>query len=65
MPHTNLRLTITLIPFIYLLLFQIPSIVRSVSDEQILKLRQQTQILWDSYFSSVDKIVDTTLEVSI
>ena len=45
--------------------FQIPSIVRSITDEQILRLRQQTQILWDAYFSSVDKIVETTLEVSM
>lgn len=27
-------------------------------------MRQQTQMLWDAYFSSVDKIVLTTLEVS-
>lgn len=44
---------------------QIPSITRSVDAERILALRQQTQFLWDSYFSSVDKIVLTTLEVSI
>ena len=30
----------------------------------ILALRQQTQFLWDAYFSSVAKIVLTTLEVS-
>ncbi|KAF7694465.1 exostosin-1 [Silurus meridionalis] len=45
------------------LLLQIPSITRSVNAEQILALRQQTQFLWDSYFSSVDKIVLTTLEI--
>lgn len=44
---------------------QIPSITRSVDAERILALRQQTQFLWDSYFSSVDKIVLTTLEVSL
>ncbi|GAA6066930.1 exostosin-1, partial [Tachysurus ichikawai] len=44
------------------LLLQIPSITRSVDAERILALRQQTQFLWDSYFSSVDKIVLTTLE---
>ncbi|KAF4092072.1 hypothetical protein AMELA_G00016780 [Ameiurus melas] len=45
------------------LLLQIPSITRSVDAERILALRQQTQFLWDSYFSSVDKIVLTTLEI--
>ncbi|XP_038047899.1 exostosin-1b-like [Patiria miniata] len=45
------------------LLLQIPSILRSVSDEQILSLRQQTQFLWDAYFSSVEKIVTTTLQI--
>lgn len=46
------------------LLLQVPDIVRSISPTQILALRQQTQILWNNYFSSVDKIVLTTLEVS-
>lgn len=45
------------------LLFQIPTVVRSLSYSQILALRQQTQFLWDAYFSSLDKIVLTTLEV--
>lgn len=31
--------------------------------DRILALRQQTQFLWDAYFSSVAKIVLTTLEV--
>uniref|UniRef100_A0A3Q3INQ2 Glycosyl transferase 64 domain-containing protein n=1 Tax=Monopterus albus TaxID=43700 RepID=A0A3Q3INQ2_MONAL len=31
--------------------------------EMILALRQQTQFLWDAYFSSVAKIVLTTLEI--
>uniref|UniRef100_A0A5F8GA60 Exostosin like glycosyltransferase 1 n=1 Tax=Monodelphis domestica TaxID=13616 RepID=A0A5F8GA60_MONDO len=30
---------------------------------RILALRQQTQFLWDAYFSSVEKIVHTTLEI--
>lgn len=30
---------------------------------RVLALRQQTQFLWDTYFSSVEKIVHTTLEV--
>ncbi|KAM6965483.1 exostosin-1 [Aplochiton taeniatus] len=45
------------------LLLQVPSITRSVSGERTLSLRQQTQFLWDAYFSSVAKIVLTTLEI--
>ncbi|TDH00671.1 hypothetical protein EPR50_G00190760 [Perca flavescens] len=47
------------------LLLQVPSITRSVGRDRILALRQQTQFLWDAYFSSVTKIVLTTLEVSL
>ncbi|NXU40356.1 EXT1C protein, partial [Drymodes brunneopygia] len=32
--------------------------------QRVLAFQQQTQFLWDAYFSSVDKIVHTTLEVS-
>ena len=42
---------------------QIPSLVYSVTHSDILSLRQQTQFLWDVYFSSTEKIVLTTLEV--
>lgn len=42
-----------------------PSTVRAVGNERVLALRQRTQMLWDAYFSSVDKIVLTTLEVSL
>uniref|UniRef100_A0A667YZB6 Exostosin glycosyltransferase 1 n=1 Tax=Myripristis murdjan TaxID=586833 RepID=A0A667YZB6_9TELE len=45
------------------LLLQVPSITRSVDRGRILALRQQTQFLWDAYFSSVAKIVLTTLEI--
>ncbi|XP_078504416.1 exostosin-1a-like [Lissotriton helveticus] len=45
------------------LLLQIPSIIRSISPDRVLALRQQTQFLWDTYFSSVEKIVMTTLEI--
>lgn len=45
------------------LLLQVPDVVRSIQPTQILALRQQTQILWDQYFSSVEKIVSVTLEV--
>lgn len=43
---------------------QVPSIVRCIHPERVLAFQQQTQFLWDAYFSSVDKIVHTTLEVS-
>ena len=56
----------TLIPHAVLFFFpQIPSITRSVDRDKILALRQHTQFLWDAYFSSVAKIVLTTLEVSV
>ena len=44
-------------------LLQVPEIVRSLSPSQILALRQQTQILWERYFGSIEKIVFTTFEV--
>ncbi|XP_008421263.1 exostosin-1c isoform X1 [Poecilia reticulata] len=45
------------------LLLQVPSTVRAVPNQRVLQLRQRTQMLWDAYFSSVDKIVLTTLEI--
>uniref|UniRef100_A0A8C2WFZ8 Exostosin glycosyltransferase 1 n=1 Tax=Cyclopterus lumpus TaxID=8103 RepID=A0A8C2WFZ8_CYCLU len=45
------------------LLLQIPTTVRSIHHDKILSLRQQTQFLWEAYFSSVEKIVLTTLEI--
>ncbi|MED6287144.1 Exostosin-1a [Characodon lateralis] len=45
------------------LLLQIPSTVRSIHQDRILSLRQQTQLLWEAYFNSVEKIVLTTLEI--
>ncbi|CAD7693877.1 unnamed protein product [Nyctereutes procyonoides] len=41
----------------------IPSTIRSIHQDKILALRQQTQFLWEAYFSSVEKIVLTTLEI--
>ncbi|NWH17333.1 EXT1C protein, partial [Grus americana] len=38
------------------LLLQIPSAVRCIHPERVLAFQQQTQFLWDAYFSSVDKI---------
>ncbi|KAG2461143.1 EXT1C protein, partial [Polypterus senegalus] len=46
-----------------LILLQIPSTVHSIDDDKILAFRQRTQMLWEAYFSSVDKIVLTTLEI--
>uniref|UniRef100_A0A4W3I5K7 N-acetylglucosaminyl-proteoglycan 4-beta-glucuronosyltransferase n=1 Tax=Callorhinchus milii TaxID=7868 RepID=A0A4W3I5K7_CALMI len=45
------------------LLLQIPSTIRSINQDKILALRQQTQFLWEAYFSSVQRIVLTTLEI--
>nr|XP_032608511.2 exostosin-like 1 isoform X1 [Taeniopygia guttata] len=45
------------------LLLQIPSALRCIPPERVLAFQQQTQFLWDAYFSSVDKIVHTTLEI--
>ncbi|XP_075765173.1 exostosin-like 1 isoform X2 [Pelodiscus sinensis] len=45
------------------LLLQIPSTVRCVHSDRILAFQQQTQFLWEAYFSSVEKIVQTTLEI--
>ncbi|XP_068612099.1 exostosin-1a-like [Brachionichthys hirsutus] len=45
------------------LLLQVPSIVRSIQLDQIMSLKQQTQFLWEAYFSSLNKIVMTTLEI--
>lgn len=44
---------------------QVPEIVRSISATKILALRQQTQMLWERYFGSIEKIVFTTFEVSV
>ncbi|XP_073811631.1 exostosin glycosyltransferase 1 ttv [Musca autumnalis] len=45
------------------LLLQVPEVVRSISDERIFALRQQTQVLWERYFGSIEKIVFTTFEI--
>ncbi|XP_050347798.1 exostosin-1 [Nymphalis io] len=45
------------------LLLQVPELVRSVSPERVLALRQQTQLLWEQYFSSIEKIVFTAIEI--
>ena len=45
------------------LLNSTPEMVRSISQSKILSLRQQNQLVWESYFSSVDKIINTVIEV--
>lgn len=45
------------------LLLQVPETVRSIPADRILALRQQTQVLWEQYFGSIEKIVHTTLEI--
>lgn len=37
--------------------------LRNLPEDQLLQMRLQTQFLWDAYFSSVETIVLTTLEV--
>lgn len=44
-------------------LLQVPHIVRSIPAEQLLSMRLQTQFIWDTYLSSVEKIIMTTIEV--
>ncbi|XP_010343713.2 exostosin-like 1 isoform X6 [Saimiri boliviensis] len=46
------------------LLLQVLAALQEMSPAQVLALRQQTQFLWDAYFSSVEKVIHTTLEVS-
>ncbi|XP_064219577.1 exostosin-like 1 isoform X2 [Aotus nancymaae] len=45
------------------LLLQVLAALQEMSPAKVLALRQQTQFLWDAYFSSVEKVIHTTLEV--
>ncbi|XP_076327319.1 exostosin-1a-like [Tachypleus tridentatus] len=45
------------------LLLQVPDIIRSIRKTRVHALRQHTRIIWDNYFSSMEKIVMTTLEI--
>lgn len=47
------------------LLFQVPEVIHSISETKLFALRQQTQILWEQYFNTIEKIVFTTFEVII
>ena len=44
-------------------LLQVPSMLRSMTKEKILSLRQQGFFLYATYLSSVQQIVSTTLKV--
>lgn len=64
--HNKFSFYFIFFPFtIYFILFQVPEIVRSISATRILALRQQTQVLWERYFESIEKIVFTTFEVCV
>ncbi|XP_058300467.1 exostosin-like 1 isoform X2 [Hylobates moloch] len=47
----------------FLQALQVLAALQEMSPAQVLALRQQTQFLWDAYFSSVEKVIHTTLEV--
>ncbi|XP_045155049.1 exostosin-like 1 isoform X2 [Echinops telfairi] len=42
---------------------QVAAALQQMPPARVLALRQQTQFLWDAYFSSVEKIIHTTLEI--
>ncbi|XP_073937035.1 exostosin-like 1 isoform X3 [Castor canadensis] len=42
---------------------QVLAALQEMPRERVLTLRQQTQFLWDAYFSSVEKVIHTTLEI--
>ena len=44
-------------------LLQVPEILHGLSRPRIFAMRQKTQVLWDRYLSSVQKIVETTLQI--
>ena len=44
-------------------LMQVPEILRSVTGPEVFSMRQQTQVVWEQYLSSVEKIVMTTIHI--
>lgn len=42
---------------------QVLAALREMLPSRVLALRQQTQFLWTAYFSSVEKVIHTTLEI--
>ncbi|KAH9375929.1 hypothetical protein HPB48_012569 [Haemaphysalis longicornis] len=47
------------------LLLQVPDTLRSMPRRLVHAMRQRSQLLWETYFSSVDKIVLTALQPGI
>ncbi|XP_077006874.1 exostosin-like 1 isoform X4 [Tamandua tetradactyla] len=47
----------------FLQALQVLAALQELPPARVLALRQQTQFLWDAYFSSVEKVVHTTLEI--
>ena len=45
------------------LLMQVPEILHSAHAPEVFSRRQQTQVIWDNYLSSVEKIVQTSLVI--
>ncbi|XP_028405951.1 exostosin-1a-like [Dendronephthya gigantea] len=45
------------------LLTLIPTIIREFTHEQIFQMKQQVLFLWNAYFSSIDKIVNTVFKI--
>lgn len=42
---------------------KMPHILRNIPHDKILSLRVQTQLYWEQYLSSIEKVIYTTLEV--
>jgi len=45
------------------LLLQVPSVIREISDDQILSMQQQSQFLWERYFASIEVILQTSFQI--
>ncbi|XP_039258887.2 exostosin-1b-like [Styela clava] len=52
-----------MIPWEERLLLQVPSMIREIDMDSIMLMKQQSQFLWNTYFSTVSNIVQTTLEI--
>lgn len=49
----------------YNFLFQIPFHLRGISNEKIEIMRKQCLIYYENYFASIEKIVQTSIEVNL
>ena len=45
------------------LLIEFLDYTKTIEDEKIFKMRQQAAWLYSTYFSSIDKIIQTTIEI--